>query len=211
MSAPILLLNTRVEIQKTLGSQKTLTAITKASTGVASSTAHGFANGAIVVLAITGMVELDKRLARVANAAANAFDLEGIDTTNFSTFTAGTATEITAFDTFSQLQSFNMPEPAPNRIDYTTIHDTSKKEIFGLDDAATATFNMMADPKHVAVINLRTASLAKATRGFRVTLQDGTILLLNAYVAGGRGLDGQVGALATAQANLTLAAQEQYL
>lgn len=211
MGAPILLLNTRVEIQKTLGSAKTLTAVTKANPGVATSNAHGLTNGAVGILSVTGMIELDKRMVRIANQATNTFELEGIDTTSFGTFTAGTFTEITAFDTFAQLQSFNMPEPAPNRIDITTIHDTVKKEIFGLDDSVTATFNMLADPKHVAVVNLREASRAKATRGFRVTLQNGTILLMNAYVAGGRGLDGQVGAVATGQANLTLAAEEQYL
>lgn len=213
MSAPILLLDTVVEIQKTLGSAKTLTAITKASPPVATSTAHGLANGTVGILAIpSGMTSLDKRLVRIANQATNTFELEGLDTTGFPDFVSGTFTPITAFDTFSNVTSFAIPEPQPNRQDSTTVHVNTKREIFGLDDAVQANFTMQADPKNVAVINLRSASKTKATRGFRVTLQDGTVLLLNAYCAGGRGLDGgQPGTIMTAQAFLTLAAEEQYL
>lgn len=215
MSAPILLLDTVVEIQKTLGAAKTITAITQASPGVATSAAHGLANGTVGILAIpSGMTSLDKRLVRIANQATNTFELEGIDTTSLPAFVAGscTFTPITAWDTFSNVTSFAIPEPQPNRQDSTTVHVNTKREIFGLDDAVQANFTMQADPKNVAVINLRTASKAKATRGFRVTLQDATVLLLNAYCAGGRGLDGgQPGTIMTAQAFLTLAAEDQYL
>lgn len=211
MPAPILLLDTTVEIQKTLAAAITITAITKASPGVATATAHGLSNGAYGILAITGMIELNRRLVRIANTTANTFELEGIDTTLMTTFVSGTITPITAWDTFDNITGVSIPEPQPNRLDSTTVNLTFKTEIFGLDDALTATLNMQSDPKDVAVINLRTASKAKATRGFRITLQDDTILLMNCYCAGGRGLDGQVGQIATAQANLTLAAEEQYL
>lgn len=213
MSAPILLLDTIVEIQKTLGAAKTITAVTKASPPVATSTAHGLANGTVGILSMpTGMSSFDKRMVRLANQATNSFEFEGLDSTGFPDFVAGTFTPITAFDTFAIVTSFSIPEPQPNRQDSTTVHVNTKREIFGLDDAVNVNFNMQADPKAVAVINLRTASKAKATRGFRVTLQDGTVLLFNAYCAGGRGLDGGTpGTIMTAQAFLTLAAEEQYL
>lgn len=212
MGAPILLLDTVIEIQKTLGTAKTITGITKASPAVVTSVAHGLSNGAVGILAVTGMTQLDKRFVRIAGVTTDTFQLEGIDSTSFTTFVSGTFTPVTAFDAFDQVTSFSIPEPQPNREDATTVHVSTKKEVFGLDDAMTATLNMQADPKHVAVINLRDASKAKATRAFRITLKDGTVLLLNAYCAGGRGLDGgQPGTIMTAQANLTLAAEEQYL
>ncbi len=211
MPAPILMLDTTVEIQKTLGSAITITGITKASPGVATATAHGLSNGAVGILSVTGMIELNQRMVRIASVATNTFALEGIDTTNFTTFVSGTFTPITAFDTFANVTGISIPEPQPNRKDATTVNLTFKKEIFGLDDALVATLNVQSDPKDVAIVNVRAASKAKATRGFRITLQDDTILLMNCYVAGGRGLDGQVGAIATGQVNLTLAAEEQYL
>jgi len=157
------------------------------------------------------MIQLNLRLVRIASVATDTFALEGINTTDFTTFVSGTITPITAWDTFSNITGFSVPEPQPNGLDATTVNLTFKREIFGLDDAFVATLNLQADPKDVAVTNLRDAYKAKATRGFRVTLQDGTILLMNAYCSGGRGLDAQVGQIATAQASLTLAAEEQYL
>ena len=111
--------------------------------------------------------------------------------------------------TFDNATSFNFPEPNPNRQDATTIHDNVKKEIFGLDDAPQITIPMHASPSAAHVIELRKASREKSTRAFRVTLQNGNVLIMNAFVAGGRGLDGSVGNIATASASLTLAAEEQ--
>ena len=58
--------------------------------------------------------------------------------------------------------------------------------------------------------SVRTVSAKKSITVFRVTLQTGTILIFTGYVAGGRGLDGSVGALATGQISVKLAAPEQY-
>lgn len=210
MAAKILLLNTKVEIQKTLDAAKTLTGITKASPAVVTSTAHGYANGDIVVLAVAGMIELDGRACRVAAVSANTFELEGVDSSAYTTFTSGTAQKISAWDSFGNVTQFSIPEPSPSRIDATTIHDVAKQELFGLDEAVQASMILQADPLDVAVVNLRAASLAKATRGFRVTLQNGYKLVFNAYVAGGRGFDGQQGAVATAQANFTFRNTESW-
>lgn len=212
MGNPILLLNTKIEMQKTLGSVKTITAISKAAAAVVTAT-HDFAVGDLILLQdVVGMTQINDRLVRVSAVSTTvSFTCEGLDSTNFSTYVSGgTATKITAFDTFSNVSSFNYPEPAPNKIDVTTVHDTTKKEVFGLDEAPQITMNLIADPLDTAVVNLRAASSAKATRGFRVTLQSGAVLIFNAYVAGGRGLDGSAGDVATASASLTLAADEQF-
>lgn len=70
---------------------KTITGITKANPGVVTSTAHGFSNGDVIVFRIsTGMTELNYMPCTVANQTANTFELSGVDTTAFTTFTAGT-------------------------------------------------------------------------------------------------------------------------
>lgn len=209
---PILLLDTAVSMQSTLGSVKTITGISQASEAVITGT-HDFDVGDFIVIdGVVGMVEINKRVVRVKSVSTTvSFVAEGLDSTGFTAYASGgTATQVTAFTAFDNSTSFNYPEPAPNRLDVTTIHDTTKKEIFGLDEAPVITMNVLADPTGTNMAAVKTAALAKTTRAFKVVLQDGTVLIFNAYVAGGRGLDGSAGAVATGSVSLTLAAPEQY-
>ena len=73
----------------------TVTAITKASPGVLTVTAHGLVTDDVIsVYSIVGMTELNERTFRVVKVDANSFslkDMEGnaIDTTNYTTYTSG--------------------------------------------------------------------------------------------------------------------------
>lgn len=77
-------------------SPKTITAITQANPAVVTSTAHGYTNGTrIVVQGVLGMTQLDNREFEVANAAANTFELLGVNSTGYDAYTSGgTASEI---------------------------------------------------------------------------------------------------------------------
>lgn len=212
MATPILLLDTKVRMQDTLAVPKVITAISKITEASITCT-HDFSIGDYVIIdAVGGMTEINKRIVRVKSVSTTvSFIAEGIDSTNWTAYTSGgTATKISAFVTFDNVTSFNYAEPQPNRIDVTTIHQNQKTEVFGLDDAPTATMSMNADPLGSAIVSLRAASLSKATRGFVVTTQTGQILIFNAYVSGGRGFDGSVGAVATGQASLTFVSPEQW-
>jgi len=74
---------------------KTITAITKASVGVITATAHGYENGKWLWLdSIAGMTELNNRFVKVANKTTNTFEITdlddvNIDTTNYTTYTSG--------------------------------------------------------------------------------------------------------------------------
>lgn len=84
-----------VDSGATYDDPKTITAITKANPGVATSTAHGFSNGDVVDLSgIEGMTELNSVRVIVANAAANTFELtdedgNNIDTSGYTTYLTG--------------------------------------------------------------------------------------------------------------------------
>ena len=86
-------------LQVLTGADKTITGITQADPGVITSNSHGFSNGdEIFVYDIGGMVELNGRNYRVANATTNTFtltDLFGndIDTTSFTAYTSGGSAE----------------------------------------------------------------------------------------------------------------------
>lgn len=208
----ILMLNTKIEMQSALGSAKTITAISKASEASITAT-HDFSVGDYIIIAdVVGMVEINKRLVRVKTVSTTvSFVAEGLDSTNYTTYASGgTATKVTTFLAFDNATSFSFPEPSPNRIDVTPINSNQKVEVFGLDDSPQISIPMLAAPSSAHVIEMRKASLAKTTRAFKVTTQDGQILIMNAFVAGGRGFDGQVGQAATSTAQLTLAAPEQW-
>ena len=208
----ILLLDTTIEMQSALGSNKTITAISKAAEAEVTGT-HDYAIGDLVVITgVVGMTEINNRVVRVKSVSTTvSFVCEGLDSTGFTTYVSGgVANEVTTLVSFDNATSFSFPEPAPTRLDATTIDRTSKIEIFGLDEAAQISIPMLADPLATHVVAIRAASLAKTTRAFRVTLQTGEVLIFNAYVAGGRGMDGSVGAIATATCSLTLAANEQW-
>lgn len=197
-------INTKVEVQASLDSAKTITAITKANPGVVSSTSHGFSNGDIVVLSIQGMAQLDGVACRVANVAANSFELEGVDTTTYGTFTSGTATEVLTWNTFASLQSISLPNQEANTIDITTIHDTQSQETLGIAGAVSGTMSGLFAPTETAVAQLRTATRTTTPRVFRITFETGVIALFNADVSAGQGFDMQQNAAATASYSLTI-------
>ena len=213
MGTPILMLDTSVEMQSALGVAKTITGISKATEAVVTVT-HDFSIGDLVVINnVAGMVEINKRVVRVkAVSTTVSFTCEELDSTDWTAYASGgTASKVTELLAFDNATSFSFPEPAPNRMDSTTIHMTSKSEIFGLDEAPQITMALQADPTAAHMVEMRAASKAKTMRAFRVTLQTGVVLIFNAYVAGGRGLDGSgPGAIATSSVSMALAADEQY-
>ena len=87
--------NVAVAMQSALAAAKTITAITKANPAVISSTAHGYSNGDYVLLAVQGMWQMDAKVVRVASSAADSFAAEGVDSTDYETFSSGSAYKIT--------------------------------------------------------------------------------------------------------------------
>ena len=99
--------NVIMSMQSALAAADTITGITKANPAVVTSTAHGMSNGAYVFLQVQGMHQLNDRVVRIANVAANTFELEGIDSTSFDTFSSGSAQEITWGTSISTCKSIS--------------------------------------------------------------------------------------------------------
>jgi Phage tail tube protein, TTP len=174
--------NVQIAVQSAIAASKTITGITKASPAVATSTAHGYANGDYVVLTVSGMFELDNRVVRVANVAANTFELEGVDATAYTTFTSGGAQVITFGTTLSNITDVNVSGGDFDQIDVTTIHDNVKKSIPG--SASPINIGMTAnwDPSDAGMVALKSASDARAQRAVRVTFSDATKWCFNGYI-----------------------------
>lgn len=174
--------NIAVAVQSALAAAKTITAITKANPGVVSSTAHGYANGDYVRITAQGMWQVDSMVVRVANQAANTFELEGVDTTLFDTFTSGSAELITYGTTLSTATNISASGGDFDFIDTTTIHDNVKKQIPGLANPATFSFENIWDVSDAGLKALKTASDSQAQRAVRFTFANGQKLVFTGYI-----------------------------
>jgi len=197
--------NVRVEIQDTLGSPITVTALTKATEGVATATAHGLTGGDVIVFSVSdGMVELDKQAVRVKTApTTDTFTLEGLDTSAYSTWVSGTATEVTAFQILSNATNITMPNPTPAKIDITRLIDKVKQYAYGLPDAPDGSIASLFQPTLAAVAEIKAATKANTTLVFKITFASGEKTIFNALVSGGSGFELGQNAAATAVISFT--------
>ena len=197
--------NVQIAMQSAIAATKTITAITKASPPVCTSTAHGYANGDYVALSVNGMWQLNDRVFRVANVAANTFELEGIDSTSFDTFTSGTAAAITFGTSISTVTNISSGGGGYDMIDQTTIHSNSKQQIPGLPAAATYTMDNIWDPSDAGLAALKVASDAQAKRAFKITFgTGGRVMAFYGYVGANLLPGGQAQGLVTTQTVITL-------
>lgn len=174
--------NVQVSIQSALGVAKTITGISKASTGVVTSTAHGLSNGAYVLLSVQGMWQVDNRVFRVANVTSNTLELEGENTLLYDTFSSGSMQEITFGTTMTTATGLTASGGDFDFIDITTIHDNVKKQIPGLASAATYTFENLWDPSDAALTAMKSASDNQAQRCVRFTFSGGQKVVFNGYI-----------------------------
>lgn len=197
-------INFKAEVQKTLGSPLTVTAITAANPAVATSTAHGLANGDVVVLSVAGMTQLNQVACRINGVTANTFNLEGIDSTSFTTFVSGTATKVTAWDTIGWATSLNMSGGSPKELDTTTLADTVLQQQYAMASAGSGTIDGFDQVADTAMLNLRAASTANATRAVRLTYASGQKRIFNANFSAGGGFSVSVNDAGKMSASMTV-------
>jgi hypothetical protein len=166
--------NCRVEIAATFGAAKTITAVTKASPPVVSSTAHALLEGAIGFFdTVIGMDELLGQAGSVDATAANSFNLEGLDSTSYGTFASGTFTPVATWLTMSTATSYEIPEGTTDELDATTLLDRIKQSQAGTLGAQNVQFSALSDMQLPALAVLRTAALNDGYVVMRITASNG--------------------------------------
>ena len=182
--------NVAVDMQSALGTAITITAVTKANPGVATSAAHGLTNGDVIVLAAQGMSDLDEKVVRVAEVTTDTFELEDIDTTEFDTFTSGTAQVITFGTSITTATTINASGGDYEFVDTTTIHKNIKTQQPGLPNAVSYAMDHIWDASDPGQIAMKAASDVQGKRAFRLRFgTGGKLLYLSGYV-GASGLPG---------------------
>lgn len=174
-----------VAIQSAIGADQAISAVTKADPGVATYVGTDPSNGDFILIKdVSGMYQLDNRIARVANvdSGANTLELEGIDTTNFDTWSTGDLAPLTFSTSLSVATGVTASGGEFEFIDATTIHDVVRTRIPGVASPISLSFQCIWDPADTALIALKEASDAKAQRAVRVTFSDGALFLFYGYI-----------------------------
>lgn len=168
----------KLEFATAFGSAKTVSAISLASPGVASSTSHGMANGTVGYWVATGggMPQIDGQASRVYNQATNAFDVQGLNTTSYSAWVSGTFVPASAWATLSEAIGYSIGGGQADALDDSKLIDVIKQEVPGLLPADTLNVNLLSQTFNGTVMQLiEDASIAQTYMLGRITLQDGAV------------------------------------
>lgn len=174
-----------VAIASGYGTPRTVTAITNATTAVASATAHGFLDGQYIELT-SGWSRATDRIFRVDTPTTGTFALEGLNTTSTTIYPsgggAGSARSITGFTQLSQIVDSSSTGGEQQFLEYQFLEADAQKRIPTFKSPAGVTFTVADDPSLPGYLLAKEANDDRLPRAVRITLPNGGILLYNAYI-----------------------------
>jgi hypothetical protein len=169
--------------------QRTITAISNAATGIASATAHGYSDGDIVLLNVAS--RLDLRVARVDAPATNSFALEGFDTQNTtlypSGFGVGYAREAGSFTPVSQVTDVQSQGGEQQFYQWVYLDDGRQRQRPTFKNARSMTVVMDYDPSLAWHAALEVADQLGTEHFLLAQLPSGVKIYYSVYV----GFDGE--------------------
>lgn len=123
----------KIEVALTFDAAISPTAVTKANPAVATLTSHTVDTGDVGYWTVTaGMVELDEQAVYCTDTDANTFTLNGLDTSGYSTYSAGTLILAATWATLSEAAGFTVGGGAANALDDTRLLDVKTRNVAGL-------------------------------------------------------------------------------
>jgi hypothetical protein len=201
----------KMYMQSAIAAAKTITAMTNAAPGVFTSTAHGYANGDIVLLEVPGVNEINNGLFKIVNTAANTFNIAdvdgatGIDTTAFGVFASGTAKKVTLGTSVTGCSDFSPSGGEIKTLSATTVHDLVDVDIVAGATALSYGLTMQWDPANAAQQAMIAAFRTRASRGFKILWPDGAYALFYGTVGYTGAPGGGSQAITTSPAKVVMA------
>jgi hypothetical protein len=186
MATPIFWTNVGIDVQSALATAISITAVTKASPGVATySGTVNPTNGDFIFVQADGMYQLNDRVLRITgvNTTAKTFTLENEDTTSYETFTTGSFQIITFGASFSTVQNINVSGGEPEFADVTTIHDNVRKRVPTITSPLSFSMTNLYDLTDAGFSECNKAYKAKAKRAIRLRFGTGAKMVLVGYAS----------------------------
>ena len=194
-----------LSVQTGFSATKAITAVTKANPAVVSSTAHGLVEGTVgKIAAIVGMIELNGGLYVVDNPLTGTFELAGVNSTNYGTYTSGGTFAPVVFSPFCEVTNINQQDGTADEIDATTICSTAKEFEVGLSDSGSLTLDYNYAGAEAVQAALRAAKKSGDTIAFQLVLPGtgGTLIMLGSVQQ--QSITGGVNGIYTGSATIKL-------
>jgi len=164
------------------GSVLTVSGISNAATAVATSTAHGLANGDFVEVT-SGWNKINGRIFRVAGVTANTFNLDGFDSTSVTLYPAGTGGgSVRKINTWQQIQQVLTLSTSGGEQQYATVkllEENVERKLPTFFSSKDLTLEIADDPSLAGYQAVKAASDLGVTRGLRLSLKSGSFVLYN--------------------------------
>lgn len=197
------------KVQTALGAAQEITGISKADPAVVTSAAHGNVTADVVRLTIDSgsMYELDGKLFVVDNEASGTYELAGTDTTDYTTFAAGSpydyAQRVT-FSNFCELTGVNQQDAGADTIEVSTICSDAKEFEQGLSDSGTLTLDFNWAGNETVQAALSAAKLSGDQTAFKIVFPGtgGTVVMIGTVQS--MSIQGSVNGVWTASAQIKL-------
>lgn len=174
-----------VSIASAYAAPVTVTAVSNASPAVASAVGHGFANGDIVEVT-SGWSRLNSRIARVAGVTADAFQLEGINTTSTNLYPAGggagSVRKVSTWQQITQVLEFTTSGGEQQFVTYSFLEEDVEHQIPTVKSASSFAMTIGDDAELPWYSILSDANDDRIPRAVSVVLPSGSAIFYNGYV-----------------------------
>lgn len=175
-----------ISIGSAVGSAQATTVLTNANPCVVTCTAHGYADGDIVIV-VSGWSRINGKAFRVDNKTDNTFELEGLDTSSTTIYPAGsglgTVQEVTTFTQVSQVLSSSSTGGEQRFLTYQFLEADNEVEIPTIKSGGGINFEVGDDPSLAGYTALSAANDDRVARCIRVVLANNSKLYYVGYVS----------------------------
>lgn len=163
-----------------------ITILTNAAPPVATSTAHGLANGDLIEVT-SGWSRLNNKTVRVAGVTANTFEIEGYDTSSTVIYPAGSGIgsvkKITGWTQLQQILTTSSSGGEQQFATYQFLEDDAETRIPTNKSASGLEVSIADDPTLAGYILASVANDDRVPRSLRVSNPSGSKILYRGYVS----------------------------
>lgn len=175
-----------VEIGSAFAAPTPTTAVSNANPAVVSAPGHDLEAGNVLVVG-SGWTRLDGKVVRVITPTADAFSMEGINTTNLNVYTAGSgAGNVRAVTDWVQITQITDPSTSGGDQQFTTfgfLEDDDDRQLPTSKSPITLTLPVADDPAQAYVPVCEAADEDKEPRVVRLKLPNSSVIYYYAYVS----------------------------
>ncbi|WP_040263667.1 phage tail protein [Pseudomonas massiliensis] len=168
------------------GTAVAITAITNANPAVATAAGHGLDDGDVIVIT-SGWSKLTGRTVRVTDVTADAFALEGINTTNTQRYPAGAGkgslSQVLTWVQIPQITEVATSGGDQQFLTFGFLEDDDDRQIPTTKSPASMTLTVADDPTQPYVPVVEAADEDKEVRAQRLNLPNGDVILYNSIAS----------------------------